>query len=259
MPLRGVIFDMGGTLLSYHPPDAAPQRGWEGMEGLGAAALRDFVAERGYPVPSSEEARARNFAIMERYWRRMGQGEAVNPQLGVMIREVLTDWGVPDTALQDGLLEAAQAAYAAPVQAIVRPLEGAAETLATLKAQGLRIGLFSNTVWPGAFHMADLARWGLAEYLECAFFSADVAAWKPSARVFEMALDALELRPEEAVYVGDHPYFDVYGAQQAGLRGVWIRSDEWSLRQPEHMSITPDATLERLPDLLTVIEPWLQA
>lgn len=257
MPLRGVIFDMGGTLLSYHPPDAAPQRGWEEMEALGAVALRTFLEERGFAVPSAEDARARNFAIMERYWRQMGRGEPVNPQLGVMLHEVMADWGVPADALQDGLITEAQAAYVAPVQAIVRPLEGAAETLAALRARGLRIGLFSNTVWPGTFHMADLAHWGLAEYLECALFSADVAAWKPAARVFEMSLQALDLRPEEAVYVGDHPYFDVYGAQQAGLRGVWIRSAEWALHQQLGIDIVPDATLERLPDLLTMVEPWL--
>ncbi len=47
MPLRGVIFDMGGTLLDYHPPGA----GWRGMEDLGAAGVYTFLHERGYALP----------------------------------------------------------------------------------------------------------------------------------------------------------------------------------------------------------------
>ena len=255
MPLRGIIFDMGGTLLSYHPPHADPQHGWEGMEALGADGLRRFLLERGYPIPTPEDARARNFAIMERHWRQIGRGQDANPRLEDMLAEVLQDWGIPVASVPNDLLNEAVAAYVAPVQAIVRPLPGAMSLLAGLQSRGLRLGLFSNTVWPGVYHMADLDRFGLAHFLECAFFSADVAAWKPAATVFEMTLAALDLRPEEAIYVGDHPYFDVYGAQQAGLRGVWIRSAEWQLRLPD-LEITPDAIIEHLPDLLDVIEPW---
>jgi FMN phosphatase YigB (HAD superfamily) len=255
MALRGVIFDMGGTLLDYHPPHADPKQGWQEMENTGADALRLYLQEQGYPVPDADAARAANFAIMERHWRQIGKSQG-NPQLSAMLREVMADWGIPDEALNDGLLDSAMAAYVAPVQAFVAPLDGAADTLAALRAAGLRIGLISNTVWPGAFHLDDLSRFGLRDYLECAFFSADVAAWKPGAAVFELALAALELDPAEAVYVGDHPYFDVYGAQQAGLRGVWMRSDEWEDPAEFGLSITPDATLERLPDLVDTIQRW---
>jgi putative hydrolase of the HAD superfamily len=143
----------------------------------------------------------------------------------------------------------------APIQAIVRPLEGAQTTLQALQAQGLKLGLFSNTVWPGAFHLEDLARWGLDVYLECAFFSADVGAWKPAPEVFEMTLRALGLQPEEAVYVGDHPLFDIYGAQRAGLRGVWIYGKEWEDYQSIDETV-PDATVRRLPDLIDVLATW---
>ncbi len=257
MPLRGVIFDMGGTLLTYHPPEADPRHGWEGMEALGADGLRAFLLARGYAVPPLEEARARNFAVMDAGWRRLDTEPGANPQLGPLLREVLRDWGLPPAALADGLIAEAMDAYAGAVQRIVTPLEGAAETLVAVRARGLRVGLFSNTVWPGEYHRADLARWGLAPYLEADFFSADVAAWKPDPAVFRMALEALGLRPEEAIYVGDHPYADVWGAQQAGLRGVWLRSREWAGRDFGGLQITPDATLERLPDLLAMLDRWL--
>jgi len=256
MALRGVIFDMGGTLLDYHPPAASAGEGWRAMENLGADALRTLLQERGYPVPPPEEARASVFAAMERQWRMVGEGKAVNPQLGPILREVLRDWGLPPGVADDGLIDSAVAAYVAPAQALVRPLPGAAETLAALRARGLRLGLFSNTVWPGAFHLEDLARWGLAEYLECAFFSADVGLWKPAPGVFRLVLDALELKPQEAVFVGDHPYFDVYGAQRAGLRGVLLQSAGWEAPPSGGPQITPDATVTGLAELLPLVEAW---
>lgn len=256
MALRGVIFDMGGTLLDYHPPAPSAGEGWRAMEDLGADALRAFLLERGYPAPPAEEARQSAFAAMERQWRMIAEGKPVNPQLGPILREVLLSWGLPESAANDGLIDSAVAAYVAPAQALVRPLPGAAETLAALRAQGLRLGLFSNTVWPGAFHLEDLARWGLAGYLDCAFFSADAGAWKPARQVFQMTLEALGLQPQEAAFVGDHPYFDVYGAQQAGLRGVLLKSAEWEAPPSGGLPITPDATVTRLADLLPLVEAW---
>ena len=45
----------------------------------------------------------------------------------------------------------------------------------------------------------------------------DVGATKPDPRPFEAALRALEVSPEQAVYVGDDPTRDFEGARRAGL------------------------------------------
>jgi putative hydrolase of the HAD superfamily len=85
-------------------------------------------------------------------------------------------------------------------------------------------------------------------------FSADAGAWKPHRDIFEMELTALALKPEEAIFVGDSLYFDVWGAQQAGLRGVWIEQKVRWL--PDGLEVTPDAIIQNLPELLDVIETW---
>lgn len=257
MALRGVIFDMGGTLLNYHPPGASQQNGWQEMESMGALALHAFLAGQGYQLPPADDACALNFAVMAESWRRVGQGEAGNPQLGPLLRQTMAAWGLPEEALGDGLVEAAMAAYVTPIQAVVAPVARARETLAALRANGLHLGLVSNTVWPGAFHLADLERWNLADYLECAFFSADIGHWKPNPAIFEKALTALSLQPEEAAYVGDNLYQDVYGAQEAGMKGIWLWSAAWAGFGPPDLTITPDATIQALSDLLDGLEPWL--
>lgn len=259
MPLRGIIFDMGGTLLDYHPPTTGDSReGWKAMEATGADALRGFLQERGYTVPPPEEARRSNFAVMERSWRAVSTGQIKNIRLGGLLHEVLMNWGVLPEALANGLLDDAVAAYVAPAQSFVRPLEGTQEVLAALRERGLRMGLFSNTAWPGVFHLEDLSRWKLRDYLDCAFFSTDVGLWKPQVGSYALPLNALGLKPEEALYIGDHPYFDVYGAQQAGLRGVWLRGAEWPSLSQFEATIKPDAVLDRLSDLLPIVDDWMQ-
>jgi len=67
MALRGVIFDMGGTLLDYHPPDAAPRQGWRAMEDSGADALHAWLAAQGIALPALGEALDASFVIVERH------------------------------------------------------------------------------------------------------------------------------------------------------------------------------------------------
>ncbi len=196
-----------------------------------------------------------NFEIVSRHWRQVAQGDPVNPTLADILAEVMAAWGVPLAHRSDGLLDGAVQAHVTAVQSFVRPLDGGPQVLAALQARGLRLGLVSNTVWPGKFHLADLARWGLASYLEVALFSADESAWKPGAEIFNRALRALELQSGEAAYVGDSLYFDVYGAQQAGLKAVWVENQEFTA--PPSVSVTPDAVIRRLADLPDVIAPWL--
>ena len=50
--------------------------------------------------------------------------------------------------------------------------------------------------------------------------------------------------PGAVAMVGDRLYDDVWGAQQAGLKTVWVRNDH----TPAYDAV-PDATVDRLADL----------
>jgi len=66
------------------------------------------------------------------------------------------------------------------------------------------------------------ARIGLARFFEVIVDSAEVGIEKPDARVFELALRAMNVRADEAAYVGDVYKVDVLGARAAGMRAVLI-------------------------------------
>ena len=61
---------------------------------------------------------------------------------------------------------------------------------------------------------------GLAERLDFSVFSSEVGTRKPHAAIFERALEALGVRPENALFVGDRLYEDVRGSGEMGMRTV---------------------------------------
>jgi HAD superfamily hydrolase (TIGR01509 family) len=246
MPIRGVIFDLGGTLLHYKEAGTT----WEDMEKRGAQAAYRLLREAGYMLPPEQDALATAWDHLLSIWNNLDACDVNDLTLAHQLRLVLARWGVDGVA--PDLFERLPVVYMQAIQSIVGPLDGAADTLRSLRGQGMKIGLISNTTWPGEFHRQDMDRYGLTSFFDHLIFSADEKAWKPHQEVFRRSLAALGLSPDEAVFVGDSLYFDVWGAQQAGLRGVWIEQDQRS--QPAGMEdIQPDATIRRLPELLDIV------
>lgn len=248
MALHGVIFDMGETLLHYSPPGKT----WLDIENTGSGAAYELLSSRGYSLCPRDEALdiAWNHALT--VWTHLDEYDVRDLVLAHQMGLVAAQWGAPDlTATQQ---QALAEAYMSAIQQGVIPLPKVQETLSSLCKRGLRIGLVSNTLWPGDFHLDDLARFGLTPYLDHMIFSADALAWKPHAEIFQMSLNALGLESDEAIFVGDSLYFDVWGAQQAGLKGVWIEQAlHW---EPPGLEVHPDATITALPDLVDVVDRW---
>ncbi len=75
---------------------------------------------------------------------------------------------------------------------------------------------------------------------------------KPHPEAFRAALEALNVtEPARAVFVGDRPFDDIFGARQSGLRAVLRANPE-----VPPFDVVPDARIERLFDLIEVIDRW---
>jgi len=91
--------------------------------------------------------------------------------------------------------------------------------LDAMQEAGLRLGVVSNWGWyaPELLQTLELAR-----HFEVMSISARVGYQKPHAAIFEHALDLFEVRPEQAIHVGDDPEADVVGARRVGIEPVLI-------------------------------------
>lgn len=239
--LRAVVFDLGGTLVSFR----VSGMDWRTLEERGIASLCQFLLARGQRLPEAE-FRQQMWDTLDRGWRAAMSGEA-NLRLEEVIVTVAGRFGV---TLAGDVLAQAVLAYTSGVGGLAAPLEGAQATLRSLKARGLRLGLLSNTMWPAQLHRDHMAECGLLEFFDVTAFSSETGLWKPNAPAFQSVAERLGVSPQETVFVGDLPDADVLGAQRAGMRAVWIASDGIELGD-----VQPDAVIHRLSELPALLEP----
>lgn len=248
--IQVVLFDLGGTLLHYEQP---PENSFE---AINARALRAFLAiasKGGVRVPDPElaiRAVGRMAAAMEAKAKRTHYAADAE----TILREGLAAVGI---RIADKVWSAALAAYYEAISAVVKPVAGnAAGVLAQLTAQGRSLGVVSNTFWSPAMHDADLARFGMLEFLPVRVYSCAAGFTKPDPRIFRQALDQLDVAPAEAVFVGDKLDVDIAGPHKIGMRAVLVTSP---YRVEHNPDIVPDAHIAQIDDLVPLLAAWEQA
>jgi putative hydrolase of the HAD superfamily len=156
-----------------------------------------------------------------------------------LIREQLGQVGIEVS--DEELMRYLQAEHAAWAGAFVLGSTTHA-LLDALRNRGLKLGLVSNAFDPREILQPDLERMGVAERLDFAVFSSEVGRRKPDPAIFRVALAALQVEPEETVFVGDRLYEDVRGAGELGMttvQALWFRADEHAEGgEPDYLAFT---------------------
>ena len=90
---------------------------------------------------------------------------------------------------------------------------------------------------------------GIEKYFEAIVISGELGIGKPDPRIFTHTLEQLHSTPDRAVMVGNSLGRDVQGAKNAGIRSIWLKTDD-----PEPATaVSPDheiTSLMELPRLL---------
>ena len=116
-----------------------------------------------------------------------------------------------------------------------------------LQARGLLLGIVSN--FPQT--LPDLCRQvGIADYFNFIITSEEVGISKPDPRILHIALQKAQVKPNEAVYVGDHP-FDILCAKKVPMPIIWFNKDEDPI--PEGFTSYPDFQIGSLLELTEII------
>jgi len=76
---------------------------------------------------------------------------------------------------------------------------------------------------------------------------------RPASTFFQQALDDLGVAAEDALMVGDDLEGDVGGAQNAGLRGVLVRTGKYRPEDEDREEIRPDAIVDHFPALVDLL------
>jgi putative hydrolase of the HAD superfamily len=101
--------------------------------------------------------------------------------------------------------------------------EGAPELLNELKQKGYKLGMLSDTDGTPGWKENRFKASGLSKFFDTYVVAGETTSEaKPSPQPFLEILRRLNIKPEQAVHVGDSQKTDIKGAKAAGIDAVWI-------------------------------------
>ncbi len=187
--IKAVIFDMGGVIL--RTIDYAPREGMAQRFGCSRAELEKFVFLSATSV-LSEVGKLSDIDHWRAVLEYFNQSE--------FNAEEAYDEFFSGDAINQELLEYAR----------------------SLKPKR-RIGLLSNA-WENTRKRLE-GQYGFINDFDISIFSAEVGKRKPDEDIFILALEKLNVKPKEAIFIDDF-VSNVRGAQNAGLHAILFESNE---------------------------------
>ena len=242
MTIKGVIFDLGSTLLEYRGD-------WREVFKRQTLDLTAWLRARGLNLP--DDFGSRYDALVDQFYTR-GQQDWVEYTAEYTLQLALTEVGYPNQSTD--LIKGALASAFAEGEKLWVPFADVYDTLDVLQASGYKLGIISNARdAANVDRLIDQAR--LRPWFNPIVISANAGVRKPNPRIFKIVLEAWLLPPDEVVMVGDMLGADVLGAHNAGLRGIWATMQaERGVNDAHSATIIPDGVLQSLSELPGLIE-----
>jgi len=254
MRLRAVIFDLDQTLLDWD----GRQHSWLEHERIHLERLFTYLQGQVTGLNNFEAFFDRLLNILIDRWTQ-AKKTLKAPHLGDILFETLRQAGFSTAQLD---MDACLDAYDHALVDGVRLYPDVLGFLRRLQGQKLSLGLITNSVQPMRLRDRELAQVGLLEFFPQAFrlSAADVGVLKPHPDIFKTLLRRMEVKAEEAVFVGDNLEADIKGAQKVGMKAVW----RWHESLIDSKMMTgfspkgpvPDGVIHRLDDLVPLFDKW---
>lgn len=244
--IRGVLFDLGGTL---HVADSPA-----GRDVWFARRLLDRLEDYGIRLGAEPEELARKLHENGEAYKRHSEKDLRElPPAEIWSGWYLRDWDLSRERLAPIAEELSFLYDYERVRVIRRPY--IKETLDALRAQGMKLGLISNII---SLSVAPhfLEEYGVRDDMDCIVLSSATGIRKPSPEIFRAAEKELDLGPEELAYVGDTLSRDVMGVRNAGWRlMIQIRNPGAAHRDKglENAGLKPDYLIDGLEDIPEIV------
>ena len=162
MPIDAVIFDWGGTLTAWHDIDFHAE----------SLALAQAVVNADHEIEVSQRLL---HAAGNTIWSR-----SRDHQQSATVADLFDEAGLDhDPELLQGYYDFWEPhTYTDPA---VRP------TWEALRADGIKVGVLSNTIWPRAWHERIFERDGVLDLVDGDVYTSEIPWTKPSPRAFATA------------------------------------------------------------------------
>ena len=202
-----VLFDYGRTLVTFSYPTQdllevlrrfRPRI--QGALGVQAPEPETILKEVLLPLEEHIESASEDEVGYLDVYRAAWQGAGID---------------LPDDLLYE-ILDAEQQCW----DRAVRVDADAQQVLSWLGAQGIKRAVCSNAPFPPEMMRRQVATNGVGELMEAVLFSSQSGRRKPAPEIYLEALDAVGVKAQRALFVGDRVREDYYGPRAVGMRAV---------------------------------------
>lgn len=189
MTIKAVIFDLGGVLL--RTADFSPRDQLSGRLGMSRYELEEFI----FGGESGKQAQSGEITVQQ-HW------ENLRRQINYSLQEfsVLLDEFFAQNELDQAMME------------YVRKLH-----------QTYKTALLSNA-WDD-LRQVITEKWHFEDVFDAMIISAEVRLTKPDPRIFQLALERLGVKADQAIFVDDMQR-NVEGAKAVGLQAIQFKTSQ---------------------------------
>ena len=231
---EAILFDLDDTILDY---DSVADRSWMQVCEAASSKVSGLGTEELF---TALKARSQWFwSDRDRHLR--GRHDLLSARIEIVSSALK---GLEIDAR--GLAREISVSYEEIRTELIAPRPGAIETLQQLHHDGIKLGLVTNGAKDP--QRAKIKRFGLQPLFDSIVIEGEFGVGKPDRKVYEYSMEKLSANPQQTWMVGDNLYFDVGGAQDLGIWGIWVDWRRSGL--PPDNDVTPDRIVQFISELI---------
>jgi len=206
---KAIIFDYVGTLVNC------------GDYSMEASREKLFLALKVEGFDLNKDRFIAAYILAHEKYRKVRYEQLREVTNAVWVAEALCNLGFK-VAVDDDRVKAALNVFFQDFINTLSLREGAKKLIKQVQQQ-CRLGLISNFTHAPVIYKS-LRKLGIDEFFNAIVVSEENGWRKPSPKIFQDALNKLQVPAYQAVFIGDSPIEDIKGAKQAGLKTVFVPS-----------------------------------
>jgi len=241
MLIKGIIFDINGTLTDIHTNE------W-GDDVY--RVISNLLSYQGILLAPN--------AVKDLYFQIMKEQRSTHAELHpefdavAIFREIVTRHATDFTrSLPTKKLEQLPLLLAETYRAASRfRLQLYPCVMETLRQLQTKYHLAAITDGQVAYALPELNAVGLSGFFDPIIVSGSFGYRKPDKRLFTNVLAGMKMQPSEVIFVGNDMYRDVFGGQGIGIQTVFFKSNQGT---QEKAGVQPDYIIYNFTELLNAI------
>ena len=235
--IRALLFDINGTVTDILTNEA---------DDDAYRVTANYLSY--YGVDISPAALKESYFDLNRQQRKMSTEEYPEFDSGAIFSEIIARHRTRFIDDEAALARTASVVYRSATRYKLEPYSGVWDTLEKL---GRQYQLAAVSDGQSLWAEPELKAVKLDRFFKFVLVSGDFGYRKPDRRLFELAVKKLDVAPEETIYVGNDMYRDVYGANMAGLKTVFFKSNQG---EHSYCGAEPDYIIYDFRQLIDAVE-----